>query len=64
MKIEDQKEHIEHYERMFKRHAFSHEALGWGKHGRQDVRFSVLANGVLKNPGSSVLDVGSSTVCG
>lgn len=49
---------IERYEKRLKKFGYSPEALGWGKGGRQGIRFSVLAAEALKNPKSSVLDVG------
>ncbi|MFW6222036.1 MAG: class I SAM-dependent methyltransferase [Bacteroidota bacterium] len=49
---------VERYERRLEKFGYSPEALGWGKGGRQELRFSVLADEALKNPQSSVLDVG------
>jgi SAM-dependent methyltransferase len=37
---------------------YSPKTLGWGKEGRQEVRFSVLTRPILEFPSSSVLDVG------
>lgn len=46
------------YGRWLQRWGYGPEALGWGKGGRQEVRFSALAGQVLANPDASVLDAG------
>lgn len=58
MKIEDRMDYVERYEKRLQEFGYSPATLGWGVHGRQEVRFSVLAQLALKMPGSSVLDVG------
>ena len=55
---DDRQEYIERYERRVREFGYSPEALGWGKKGRQEVRFGVLCRPILKYPNSSVLDVG------
>jgi SAM-dependent methyltransferase len=54
----DRQDYIERYEKRLQEFGYSPEALGWGKHGRQEVRFRVLAEYALTKPDSSVLDVG------
>lgn len=54
----DRKEYVERYRERLRRFAYSPETLGWGTHGRQEVRFSVLSEHALSHPTSSVLDVG------
>ena len=49
---------IERYESRLRNHGFSEEALGWGKKGRQQLRFSVLASH-WDLSGKSVLDLGA-----
>ena len=58
MENEDRQNYIRRYEGRLKQFGYSPETLGWGKHGRQEVRFSVLAEYALWNPSASVLDVG------
>jgi SAM-dependent methyltransferase len=58
MKIEDRLDYVERYEKRLREYGYSPAALGWGVHGRQEVRFSVLADFALRMPDSSVLDVG------
>jgi SAM-dependent methyltransferase len=54
----DRQEYVRRYEARLAEHGCSPQALGWGKHGRQEVRFGVLAEHALREPSSSVLDVG------
>lgn len=54
----DRARYIERYEGRLKEFGYSPQTLGWGKNGRQEVRFSVLAEPILRMPESSVLDVG------
>lgn len=57
----DQKDrmlYIERYSDRLKKYGYSPKSLGWGKSGRQDIRFSVLAQMAISEPFSSVLDVG------
>lgn len=58
MKAEDRTDYIIRYEKRLQEYGYSPATLGWGVQGRQEVRFSVLANLVLRSPDSSVLDVG------
>jgi SAM-dependent methyltransferase len=58
MEDADRQEYIARYEGRLKRFGHSPESLGWGRHGRQEVRFSVLAEYALCNRTASVLDVG------
>jgi SAM-dependent methyltransferase len=54
----DLRSYIERYEKRLEEFGYSPETLGWGTFGRQEVRFAVLAESILKFPSSSVLDVG------
>lgn len=58
MKTEDRLDYVERYEKRLREFGYSPETLGWGVHGRQEVRFSVLGDLALRSPDSSVLDVG------
>lgn len=58
MREEDRRDCIARYEGRLIEHGYSPESLGWGKNGRQEVRFGVLAAQALAAPESSVLDVG------
>lgn len=58
MKIEDRQGYVERYEKRLQEFGYSPETLGWGVHGRQEVRFSVLAELAIQMSESSVLDVG------
>lgn len=58
MKTEDRLDYVQRYEKRLQEFGYSPETLGWGIHGRQEVRFSVLAEFALSMPKSSVLDVG------
>ncbi|WP_421900071.1 class I SAM-dependent methyltransferase [Maridesulfovibrio sp.] len=49
---------IKRYSDRYTLFGYSPQTLGWGKGGRQNLRFSILANDVLRQPKSSVLDVG------
>jgi SAM-dependent methyltransferase len=49
---------IKRYEKRLTESGYSPETLGWGANGRQEVRFAVLAEFALRDPSSSVLDVG------
>jgi SAM-dependent methyltransferase len=55
---QDRLDYVQRYEKRLHEHGYSPAALGWGAHGRQEVRFSVLAEFALRDPQSSVLDVG------
>lgn len=58
MKTEDRLDYVQRYEKRLQEFGYSPATLGWGVHGRQEVRFSVLAELALRKPNSSVLDVG------
>lgn len=58
MKIEDRLDYVTRYEKRLHEYGYSPATLGWGIHGRQEVRFSVLAECALRMPDLSVLDVG------
>jgi len=58
VKIEDRLDYVERYEKRLQEFGYSPATLGWGAHGRQELRFSVLAEAALRMPNSSVLDVG------
>ena len=58
MKTEDRLDYVERYEKRLREFGYSPATLGWGVDGRQEVRFSVLAEFALSMPSSSVLDVG------
>lgn len=49
---------VERYEAKLARFGETPEALGWGRHGKQHIRFAVLAAEAIAQPESSVLDVG------
>jgi SAM-dependent methyltransferase len=55
---QDREDYIARYRRRLEEHGYSPQTLGWGVHGRQEVRFAVLAQEALRRPLSSVLDVG------
>ena len=54
----DRADYVERYERRLREHGHSPEALGWGKLGREHVRFQVMAEVVREVGAASVLDVG------
>jgi SAM-dependent methyltransferase len=58
VKTEDRLDCVRRYEKRLEEFGYSPATLGWGIHGRQEVRFSVLAEPALRIPESSVLDVG------
>jgi len=58
LREEDRQDYIERYESRLRKYGYSPAALGWGKYGRQEVRFSVLTYYALQMMESSVLDVG------
>lgn len=57
MKTDDIKITKQRYSERYQTFGYSPQTLGWGKHGRQALRFSVLT-GVGDLQGKSVLDVG------
>jgi len=58
VKTEDRLDYVQRYEKRLQEFGYSPATLGWGVNGRQEVRFSVLAELALRMPESSVLDVG------
>lgn len=58
MNPEDKAFQIQRYEQRLRQHGYSPKTLGWGEHGRQEVRFKVLGQEILLHPNASVLDVG------
>ena len=58
MNEKDLQNYIRRYTEGMNQYGYGAEALGWGKNGRQDVRFYALCEDVLKDKHSSVLDVG------
>jgi SAM-dependent methyltransferase len=58
VKIEDRLDCVDRYEKRLREFGYSPETLGWGLQGRQEVRFSILAELAVRKPKSSVLDVG------
>ena len=54
----DRADYVERYERRLREHGHSPETLGWGKLGREHVRFQVIADVVREVGATSVLDVG------
>jgi SAM-dependent methyltransferase len=58
MDKKDRQIYKERYGSFLKQYGYSPEALGWGKKGRQEVRFSILARHILRHLDASVLDVG------
>jgi len=54
----DRRDVVARYSRRFAEHGHSQEALGWGKKGKQDVRFEVLASR-WDFAGARVLDIGA-----
>jgi SAM-dependent methyltransferase len=58
VKTEDRLDYVQRYEKRLQEFGYSPATLGWGVDGRQEVRFSILADLALRAPESSVLDVG------
>lgn len=58
MKRPDREAYVRRYEDRLRQHGYAPATLGWGKHGRQEIRFGVLAEEILTDPECSVLDVG------
>jgi len=54
----DRGDYVERYERRLREHGHSPATLGWGKPGREHVRFQVMADVVEEVDATSVLDVG------
>lgn len=50
--------YVERYDARLRRLGYSPETLGWGKPGREHVRFAVQADAVIEVRAESVLDVG------
>ena len=58
MKRVDRDAYVERYQRRLEEHGHSPLTLGWGKPGREHVRFGVMADVVQEVGADSVLDVG------
>jgi SAM-dependent methyltransferase len=58
MERADRAAYVERYERRLREHGHSPATLGWGKPGREHVRFQVMADVVQEVGATSVLDVG------
>ena len=58
MHVTDRRAYVERYERRLHEHGHSPLTLGWGKPGRESVRFEVMAELIDEVGGESVLDVG------
>ncbi len=58
MQIADRHAYVERYERRLREHGHSPLTLGWGKPGRESVRFEVMAELIDEVGAVSVLDVG------
>lgn len=58
MDLADRADYVERYERRLREHGHSPETLGWGRLGREHVRFQVAADVVREVGAGSVLDVG------
>jgi SAM-dependent methyltransferase len=58
MEDKDKQEYINRYTKRLNKYGYSPETLGWGKIGRQDIRFSVLTQSFINIPNCSVLDIG------
>jgi SAM-dependent methyltransferase len=54
----DRDAYVERYQRRLEEHGYSPLTLGWGKPGREHVRFRVMADVVQEVDARSVLDVG------
>ena len=52
---------VKRYESRLRNHGVGEEALGWGKKGRQQLRFSVLASH-WDLSGKRILDLGAGSV--
>jgi len=58
MNAKDIDNYIQRYTGRYEQYGYSPETLGWGRNGRQDVRFSVLGELAIRDGNASVLDVG------
>jgi SAM-dependent methyltransferase len=54
----DRAAYVERYERRLAQHGRSPQALGWGRPGREPIRFAVMAEVIEAVGAESVLDVG------
>ncbi len=52
------KKMIQRYEERYRQFGRSPQTLGWGKGGRQEIRFSILTDPILSLPDTHVLDIG------
>jgi SAM-dependent methyltransferase len=58
MEPSDRQAYVERYEARLREHGHAPETLGWGKPGREHVRFDVMADVIDQVGARSVLDVG------
>jgi len=58
MEDKDKQEYIKRYNKRLNIYGYSPETLGWGKNGRQEVRFSVLTQMIINTQQNSILDIG------
>lgn len=58
MKNSDIKAYVQRYESRLNEYGYSPKTLGWGNTGRQEVRFFILSEHILKFSECSILDVG------
>jgi SAM-dependent methyltransferase len=58
MNVGDREAYVQRYERRLREHGHSPETLGWGRPGREHVRFGVMADVINEVGADSVLDVG------
>lgn len=57
MELEDKIFCIQRYTERYKNHGYDPQSLGWGKNGKQEIRFNILSE-IGINKKSSVLDIG------
>src|SRR3990172_1156957 len=58
MRESDVRRIVQRYECKLAAHGYSPESLCCGKGGRSEIRFGVMAQPILEQPDSSVLDIG------
>lgn len=54
----DRLDYIKRYEKRLSEFGYDPQTLGWGKEGKQEIRFGILGSLAMREPKSSVLDVG------
>jgi SAM-dependent methyltransferase len=54
----DKQKYIERYTQRYQQHGYNPLTLGWGKGGRQEIRFSALTNLIYSHDNVDILDVG------